>query len=335
MKIWPIVSSSSSHLHQQWRSPPLLPGYVLELRGSTQRPSAYKGADLLAYIAKFVATAIVYEPSLISQPASLAATATSGAVSALKFAPLDSISGSRPPDIETKMRGCMQYTADAVTLFHVLAQQLVEPSRTNAEAARSILTTREAAQSLVQLLLWLSEPTTAIATASGVLSEALPALRLMAADEEMRQMLAVEGVPHEWKPVAAALRRRLPRRMAARFLPEVDRVSAAVAGRAVRAPDKATSEAAAIAAAEAAMAELLQVCAINISCDADLCHPCFSMLHVPIACAQHARGRLELPDSSEAGEIRKDFLIPPACLNAICILHVGSVHQFECDHHHS
>ena len=112
--------------------------------------------------------------------------------------------------------------------LHVLAQQLQKPSRTNAHAARTALTTQGAAQSLVQLLLWLSDPTTAVATASGVLAEALPALRLMAADEDMRQVLAAADGPHEWEPAATALRRRLPRRMAARFLPEVDRVSAAV-----------------------------------------------------------------------------------------------------------
>ncbi len=123
----------------------------------------------------------------------------------------------------------MQYAAEAASYLHLLAQQLLKPSRANAEASRSALTTRGAAQSLVQLLLWLSEPTTAAATASGVLQEALPALQLMAAGEEMRQLLAAEGGPHEWEPAAAALRRRLPRRMAARFLPDLDRVSAAVA----------------------------------------------------------------------------------------------------------
>ncbi len=198
--------------------PPLMHASVVELKDRTRKLSAYEGAELLAEIAKFMAEAVGHELPLISQPASLAATVASGAVSALTFAALDSSLGSRPADIETKMPSCMQYATDAVTFLHVLAQQLFKPSRTNAEAARSILTTHGVPQSLVQLLLWLSEPTTAVATASGVLSEALPALRLMAADEEMGQMLAVAGAPHEWEPVAAALRRRLPRRMAARFL---------------------------------------------------------------------------------------------------------------------
>ena len=115
----------------------------------------------------------------------------------------------------------------------------------------------------MQLLLWLSEPTTAVATASGVLAEALPALRHVAADEDVRQVLAAVDGPHEWKPAAAALWRRLPRRMAARFLPEVDRVSAAV-GRNAHVAGGTFGDAAAIAAAEAAMAELLQVRAINL-----------------------------------------------------------------------
>ena len=115
----------------------------------------------------------------------------------------------------------------------------------------------------MRLLLWLSDPATAVATASGVLAEALPALRLMAADEAMQQVLAAADGPHEREPVAVALRRRLPRRMAARFLPEVDRVLAAVAGRDAHVLGGTSSESAAIVAAEAAMAELLQVRAIH------------------------------------------------------------------------
>ena len=153
----------------------------------------------------------------------------------------------------------MQYAAHAARYLHVLAQQLQKPSRSNARAARTALTMQGAAQSLVQLLLWLSDPTTAVATASGVLAQALPALRLMAADEDMRQVLAAADGPHEWKPAETALRRRLPRRMAARFLPEVDRVSAAVGLNAHVAGGFSGN-----AAAEAAMAELLQVSAINL-----------------------------------------------------------------------
>ena len=162
----------------------------------------------------------------------------------------------------------MEYAAHAAKYMHVLAQQLLKPSRSNARAVKTALTAQGAAQSLVRLLLWLSDPTTAVATASGVLEEALPALRLMAADKDTGQVLPAVGGLHEWEPVAAALQRRLPRRMAARFLPEVDRVTAAVAGRDAHVLGGASGDTAAIAAAEAAMAELLQVCAIHVFCEA-------------------------------------------------------------------
>ncbi len=70
-----------------------------------------------------------------------------------------------------------------------------------------------------------------IATASAVLAEALPALEALArTDPAARQQLVEVGGRWEWAPVAAALRRRLPRRMALRFLPEVDSVTATMAG---------------------------------------------------------------------------------------------------------
>ena len=101
-----------------------------------------------------------------------------------------------------------------------LAQQLLKPSGADVEAASSALKTQGAAQSRVRLMLWLSEPATATAAASRVLAEALSALRLLNADDSMLQVLAAAGAPYEWEVVAAALRRRLPRRLSARFLPE-------------------------------------------------------------------------------------------------------------------
>ena len=222
-------------------------------------PRIYEASSLLADIAMLSAAALNDNPSSVCQSAGLACAVASAAVSALAFWELDSSSGSRPPDVADKMASCMHYTAQAAKYMHLLAQQLSKASNANAEAARSALTTRGAAQSLVRLLLWLSEPTTAVATASGVLAEALPALQLMAADEDMRQVLALPGGPHDWEPLAAALRRRLPRRMAARLLPEVDCVSAAVVGHASDAPGSVAADDAAIAAAEAAMSQLLQV----------------------------------------------------------------------------
>ena len=238
-----------------------------ELRKSVQRPAArpYKQAALLASIAGASAEALHQNPPLVCQPAGSAATLASAAVSALAFAAVDSNCSSRPPEIAVKLYGCMQYAAHAAKYMHMLAQQLQKPSRSNARAARTALTTQGAAQSLVRLLLWLSDPTTAVTTASGVLEEALPALRLMAADEDTGQVLAAADGPHEWEPAAAALRRRLPRRMAARFLPEVDCVSAAVVGGDAHVLGGTSGDAAAIAAAEAAMAELLQVRAVHFS----------------------------------------------------------------------
>ena len=241
--------------------PALMHSSATEPPGSVQQlvPAAYKGAALLANVAMISTAALDEHPSSICQPAALAATVASGAVAVLVFAPLDSSSGRRPLNIERNMPGCMQYTAHATRFLHVLAQQLCKKNRANAQAARFALVTEEVAQSLVKLLLWLSEPTTAVAIASGVLAEALPALRLMAGDEGMRQVLAAENGAHAWEPVSAALWRRLPRRLAARLMPDLDSISAAVAGSSALAAGSVPVDAAAVAAADAAMAELLQV----------------------------------------------------------------------------
>ncbi len=200
--------------------------------GQQPAPVVYHGAALLAEIASLSAVALHQDPSLVFQPTGLGSVFAAAAVSALAFAEVDgNCNITRPGGIASAMQGYMQYAAQAASYLHLLAQQLLKPSRANAEVARAVLTARGAAQSLVQFLFWLSEPITAVATASRVLQEALPALQLMAAGEETWQLLAAEGGPHEWMPVAAALRRRLPRRMAARFLPDVDRVSAGVARR--------------------------------------------------------------------------------------------------------
>ncbi len=108
---------------------------------------------------------------------------------------------------------------------------------------------------LVRLLAWLAQPTTQVATASGVLAEALPALEhRVRSRPPMQQLLVETGGRWEWAPVATALHRRLPRRMAARFLPEVDRVTAALADSSML-----RDAAAAAAAADAVMASLLLV----------------------------------------------------------------------------
>ncbi len=82
---------------------------------------------------------------------------------------------------------------------------------------------------LRHVLEWLAENTTPVATASAVLVEGLAGLKaLLAACPRTRRALAEAGGSFEWSPVARALHRRLPRRMAARFLTDVDRLSAAV-----------------------------------------------------------------------------------------------------------
>ena len=117
------------------------------LQQSVHLPAAavYKVVGLLASIADASAEALHHNPLLVCQPAGLAATLASGAVAALAFAAVDSSCGSRPPEIADEMQGCMQYATHAAKYMHVLAQQLLKPSRTNAHAARTALTTQGAA----------------------------------------------------------------------------------------------------------------------------------------------------------------------------------------------
>ena len=103
------------------------------------------------------------------------------------------------------------------------------------------------------MLDWVAE-SPAIATTTSVLTEGLQALAAIArADAESSLQLATKGGQHEWAPVAEALHRRLPRRMAARLLPMVETVTAAVA-REPAAGDKNVAD-----VADAAMAALLLV----------------------------------------------------------------------------
>lgn len=219
--------------------------------------TTYDAAVFLRKVLAHATEALQHCPSLVWQATGLVTTLAGVAASALAFGEYDSHTDQRPADVGGKLPGCMQFAAEAANYMHLLAQCLPETSHTNrvVETARSALNTQRAVPALIQLLHWLAKPTTPIATASGVLKEALPAVRLMAVnDEDLRHLLAAPEGPREWAPVAKALRQRLPRRMAARFLPEVDRVSAAVAGRGAC----ATKDDPAVVAAEAAMAALLQ-----------------------------------------------------------------------------
>ena len=185
-------------------------------------------------------------------------TALANAAAALlAFAELDSRAGGKPSSIiGGSLRGSMQLAAAGAGCMRGLAGQV---SRISIFAPHGRNCANPADVSLMlatqlrHVLIWLAQPTTPVATASAVLVEALAGLEaLVAACPATQLALAEGGGEFEWAPVAAALRRRLPRRMAARFLPEVDRVSTAVAA-------STGSHAADVADAEGAMAALLQV----------------------------------------------------------------------------
>ena len=154
------------------------------------------------------------------------------------------------PDADV-LRGWPSLARDAAALLH----KIITQPDVRLSAAALALQDVGAAAKLQQMLAWVAE-CPAIATTTATLLEALPALAAIAqADAVASQQLAVKGGPHEWAPVEKTLRRRLPRRMAARLLPMVDAVTAAIAGApAVDRGDAAT-------AADAAMAALLLVSA--------------------------------------------------------------------------
>ncbi len=141
---------------------------------------------------------------------------------------------------------------DAAALLHTMAAQ----PAARQSAAMQALQDVNAAQALQQMVAWVAESPT-IASTTGALAEALPALETVAlADAEVSRQLAAKGGLHEWAPVADAFRRRLPRRMAARLLPMVESVASAIVER------PANHHYDAAATADAAMAALLLVRAV-------------------------------------------------------------------------
>ena len=152
------------------------------------------------------------------------------AVALLSIAEFSSrVAACQAVDIEAP--GSMQLAASGAQFLHRLARLLQSDETAHAAGARAALTSHNAAAALRKSMAWLAEAASPVATASAVLAEGLPALAAMAAaDEATRHALAAAGGQQEWAPVAAALRRRLPRRMATRFLPDVERVTVAVAG---------------------------------------------------------------------------------------------------------
>ena len=172
------------------------------------------------------------------------------AVALLAFAQCADMIDAKPDHTSVKFSSPMQIAQKAAAWLRANPTAVMTPALPPNDIPE--------AAALVRLLAWLAEPTTRVALASGVLAEALPALeQRVRSRPPTRQLLAEAGGRWEWAPVAAALHRRLPRRMAARFLPEVDRLTAALA--AERDSSLSIDAVAAAAAADAAMASLLLV----------------------------------------------------------------------------
>ena len=183
-------------------------------------------------------------------------TAVANAAAALlAFAEFDCHAGGKlSSEIGGSLRGSMQLAAAGAACMRGLAGQVSRIS-SFAPYGRDCAGSADAslAAQLRDVIAWLAQPTTPVATASAVLVEALVGLQALVAACSVTKLALAEGDGEfEWAPVAAALRRRLPRRMAARFLPEVDRVSTAVAA-------STGSNAADAVDVEGAMAALLQV----------------------------------------------------------------------------
>ncbi len=181
----------------------------------------------------------------------------------LALAEFDSrVGGKRSPRLGNRLPSSMQLAAAGAALIRSLVRRLDSISLVASYEHRGTRPTHSGlmlAGELRHVLEWLAEPTTPVATASAVLVEALAGLEaLLAVCPRTRRALAEAGGSFEWAPVARALHRRLPRRMAARFLPDVDRLSAAV-DRDTDAEANECRNAVAVGEAEAAMAALKKV----------------------------------------------------------------------------
>ncbi len=166
--------------------------------------TAYRVA---AYLRDVIMLAIEAQhecPSLVWKATGLASTVAGVAASVLAFAQYDSHTNQRPLVIHGRLPGCMQYAAEAVRYLHLVAQHPAQLGRKTVVAALTSRTFQGVVPELMRLITWLSKPTTAIATASGVLTEALPALTLMAADVHIRPMLAAVGASGRGAAAAAA-----------------------------------------------------------------------------------------------------------------------------------
>ncbi len=200
----------------------------------------------------------------VAQQLRNSSTAIAAAAAALlAFAEFDSrAGGKRPPGPGEYLPDSMQLTAYGAVMIRSLAGQLdsislaasYEHSGTRPTHAGLML-----AGEVRHVLEWLAEPTTPVATAAAVVAEALAGLEaLLAACPRTRRALSEAGGSFEWAPVARGLHRRLPRRMAARFLPDVDYLSAVVNGD-TDADANECRDAIAVGEVEAAMAALMKV----------------------------------------------------------------------------
>ncbi len=134
-----------------------------------------------------------------AEDAAAAAALAASAVALLSFAESDCRGDSRPAARSALLPGGMQTAATAAGFLHSMAQ-LLQARGDAAACSQSVLASQGAAAALRRLLSWLAEPTTAVATSSAVLAEALPALAaLVESDGDAWRQLAAEGGPHEWR----------------------------------------------------------------------------------------------------------------------------------------
>lgn len=188
------------------------------------------------------------------------------ATALLGFAEFDSRAGGRrPPETGSRLPGSMQLAAAGAAMMRCVAGHMHPRSTISLDAdVRGDVSSARLPLMLVtalrNVLIWLAEPATPVATASKVLSETPEGMKaVVASTGAVQQALATVGGSAEWAPVAGALHRRLPRRMAARFLTEVDHISAAVMACANAGKH---SNAAAVTAAQDGMAALMKVCGL-------------------------------------------------------------------------
>lgn len=188
----------------------------------------------------------------------------------LRFAEIES--DIQRPDSTNNMPGGMQLAAKGAACIRSMATCVptCASALTRAQPHSGICPAEEhaitAVKDLRRLLVWLAEPTTPLATASAVLAEALAGLTTLVATypRNMWGLVKVGGL-HEWAPVAAALLRRLPRRMKLRFMPDVDHITAALK-RLARCGVGMSDDVGSGTAAEAAMAATAVMQARNTTC---------------------------------------------------------------------